>query len=177
MAILPDRGPCSPRRVPALPDGQVLTVWSGGQTGADRGALEAAQDLCATYDGWVPKGRRAEDGKVPEQFKLREMQSTDYKRRTWANVRDTQATVIVCTQPPSGGSKLTIRYCREQERKILVLDAARVVADPAFASELVMNFVRAHKLEVLNVAGSRESRCPGLQRAVRIMLKNVLGVE
>lgn len=153
----------------------MLKVISGAQTGADRGALEAALALGTEWGGWVPKGRKAEDGVVPEKFTaLREMQSQDYKRRTWANVRDSQGTVIICTQPPSGGSELTIRYCHDQDRKLLVRDAKVVIADPFAAAGQLWTWLSENEIKVLNVAGSRESRCPGLQAAVGVMIKNVL---
>ena len=98
-------------------------IVSGGQLGADRGALEAALELGLDYGGWVPRGRRAEDGQVPDCFdQLREHESVEYSLRTWANVRDSDGTVIFATLPLTGGSLLTARNCRELERPFIVYD-------------------------------------------------------
>jgi hypothetical protein len=153
----------------------ILKVVSGGQAGADRGALEAALELGTPYGGWVPKGRRAEDGKVPACFsQLQEHASEDYQHRTYANVRDSDATVIIAKTPLSGGSKLTLRLCREQERPLKVLDAKSVMENQDSATRVLIAWVRRDQIKVLNVAGSRESGCPGLQAAVKRVVQSVL---
>ena len=77
---------------------QDLKIVSGGQTGVDQGALEAAVDLGVDWGGWVPKGWRAENGTVPEQFRARmqEHVSANYIVRTRQNVADSHATLILC---------------------------------------------------------------------------------
>ena len=75
---------------------QELKIVSGGQTGVDQGALEAAVDLGVDWGGWVPKGWRAENGTVPEQFRacMQEHASANYIARTRQNVADSHATLI-----------------------------------------------------------------------------------
>ena len=68
-------------------------VVSGGQTGVDRAALDVALDLGYEAGGWVPKGRRAEDGMIPERYRLNETPSRDYEQRTEWNVRDSDGTL------------------------------------------------------------------------------------
>ena len=151
-----------------------LKIVSGGQTGADRGALDAALEWGSVYDGWVPTGRRSEDGRVPERYKLREHPNPDYKPRTWANVRDSDGTVIICPVPMSPGSKLTLRYCHEQEKTVMVRDSALVIQDPILAADQLWDWIKLHGIKALNVAGARESKCKGLQQAVHVMIMHVL---
>ncbi len=154
-----------------------MKIISGGQTGADRGALEAALDLGIPYGGWVPRGRRAEDGRVPDYFDLQEHSDPGYPKRTWRNVQTSDATAIICKQPPSGGSKLTIRYCRQNCKPFVMLDAERAVADPERARLQLLGWVLEVKPRLLNVAGSRESSVPGLQAAVRRIVIDMMASE
>jgi hypothetical protein len=156
-------------------EGAMLKIMSGGQTGADRGALEAAAELGAPYGGWVPLGRKAEDGVVPARFdQLKEMMTTDYSRRTWANVRDSHGTVVVCPTPATGGSAQTLRHCRMQGRPLLLRNAQSVIECPEQAGDHLWAWCQDAMVGVLNVAGSRESKCPGIQAAVRDMVAHVL---
>jgi len=50
----------------------VQKVVSGGQTGVDRAALDVALELGLARGGWCPKGRKAEDGRIPPQYPLKE---------------------------------------------------------------------------------------------------------
>ena len=72
-----------------------LRIVSGGQTGVDRAALDAALLCGASCGGWCPAGRRAEDGPIADRYPLTETASSDYKERTVANVRDSEATLIL----------------------------------------------------------------------------------
>jgi hypothetical protein len=150
-------------------------IMSGGQTGADRGALEAAKGLEFPYGGWVPLGRRAEDGKVPAEFdQLTEHENPDYNPRTRDNVRDSDGTLIVCPHPMTPGSKVTLRFCREQEKVVMVRDAAKVLDDPEAVAREVWAWIQLHKIETLNVAGTRESKCKGLQEEVACLVGNLI---
>jgi len=111
-----------PETCPAMP---VTKIISGGQTGADRGGLEAAIRCNVPHGGWCPHGRQAEDGVVPEKYRLREMDSPEYQARTEANVLDADATVIFTQGAPTGGSFETIEFCR-----ITALTRAIPIAEP-----------------------------------------------
>jgi hypothetical protein len=69
-------------------------IVSGGQTGADRAALDWAIFHDLPHGGWCPKGRKAEDGVIPDQYQLTETSSASYPQRTQWNVRDSDGTVI-----------------------------------------------------------------------------------
>ncbi len=143
------------------PRATALAIVSGGQTGADRGALEAALALGLPCGGWCPKGRRAEDGRIPGRFPLRETASPEYPVRTARNVRDSDGTVILHAGPVDRGTALTERLVRRSGRELLILDVR--TADPAELRDWVVT----RGIRVLNVAGPRESRAPGLQARVR----------
>ncbi|MEI7902545.1 MAG: putative molybdenum carrier protein, partial [bacterium] len=101
---------------------RVSKIVSGGQTGADRGGLDAAIYCGLPYGGWVPKGRRAEDGVIPEVYGgMRESGARAYLVRTEANVADSDATVVFCYGLPGGGSRRTVAFAVKHRRPHLVV--------------------------------------------------------
>jgi hypothetical protein len=147
-----------------------LFIVSGGQTGADRGALDAALAAGIPCGGWCPRGRRAEDGTIPDRYPLRETPTAEYPQRTAWNVRDSDGTVILHQGRVDRGTALTERLARRQGRPVLLLDVRS--ARPA---ELAV-WIEKERIARLNVAGPRESRAPGLQAAVASFLREVLGL-
>jgi predicted Rossmann-fold nucleotide-binding protein len=140
-------------------------IISGGQTGVDRAALDAAIALGIPHGGWCPRGRLAEDGPIPDRYELRETESSDYPARTERNVLDSDATLILCPGQPAGGTELTVRLARRHRRPCLVVDLDR----PLDAAK-VRRWLRRHKVAILNVAGPRESQSPGVaQRAIEFL--------
>lgn len=144
-------------------------IISGGQTGTDRGALDAALALGIPCGGSCPRGRRAEDGRIPDRYPLSELTSAHYRDRTEQNVRDADATLVLTRGEVEGGTALTIALARKLGRPVLVLN---VSANPALGPALI--WLQTHRIRVLNVAGPRESRCPGIQREVRQWLEQLL---
>jgi hypothetical protein len=147
-----------------------LFIVSGGQTGADRGALDAALAAGVPCGGWCPRGRRAEDGTIPDRYSLRETPTAEYPQRTAWNVRDSDGTVILHRGRVDRGTALTERLARRQGRPLLLLDVRS--ARPA---ELAA-WIRKETIARLNVAGPRESRAPGLQAEVTAFLREVFAV-
>jgi hypothetical protein len=134
-------------------------IISGGQTGVDRGALDAALQAGFPCGGWCPAGRKAEDGVIPLRYPLQEVTSTNYPDRTLRNVRDSDGTLILYASVLSGGTRLTAELCRREHKPVQLIDAAQV--SPARAAQTVADFVRRETIRVLNVAGPRESGWPG----------------
>jgi len=132
-------------------------IRSGGQTGVDRAALDAALAAGAPIAGWCPSGRRAEDGPISPGYPLRETSSPDYAERTRFNVRDADATLILTRGPLAGGTALTAATAREMGKPFLVVDLTGS-PDPAAVAE----WVRQRGVRDLNVAGPRESEAPGI---------------
>lgn len=151
---------------------RLTAVVSGGQTGADRGGLDAAIQLGLGYGGWAPKGWRAEDGQVPEIYRahMRESASPEYGMRTRLNVQDSDGTLIVSFgRELTGGSKYTAEQARAQKKpcKHLELPAGGRSRVPDAVRAALLEWVEQNQISVLNVAGPRESKEPGLQAAVR----------
>ena len=145
-------------------------IVSGGQTGVDRAALDAALRLAFPCGGWCPLGRLAEDGPLPPRYPLRETPARDYAERTRWNVRDSDGTLILCSGEPEGGTALTIVFARIEGRPWLRVDPF----DPDATPRSILNWVRAHDLRVLNVAGPRESTAPGIHARAMALMEAVL---
>lgn len=144
-------------------------IISGGQSGVDRAALDVALERGIPCGGWAPKGRRAEDGVIPERYPLSETPGEDYGERTRLNVRDADATLVLTRDLPQGGTLLTLEEVQALGRPHLVVDLGRA-PDPGQAAR----WLRQSGAGVLNVAGPRESTAPGIHQTASRFLKAVL---
>ena len=134
----------------------MIKIISGGQTGVDRGALDAALAADVDCGGWCPSGRLAEDGKIPEKYPLKELESRNYKDRTLKNVIDSDGTIIFYFGQLEGGTKLTSFFCEEQGKPHLIIDANEI--DEQRATELIQAFTLKYPIKILNIAGPRASK-------------------
>ena len=137
-------------------------VVSGGQTGVDRGALDAAMETGLETGGWCPRERLAEDGRIPTQYAVSELDSDRYEERTEKNVLDSSATLILCRQQMSGGTKYTCDIAERHGKPYLVVDP-----DDSESVTVARNWLNRTQPVTLNVAGPRESKDPGIQRLAR----------
>ncbi len=150
-----------------------ITIISGGQTGADRAALDFAIENGLAHAGWCPKGRLAEDGRIDAAYNLSETPSRRYALRTEWNIRDSDATVIFSiTQRPLGGTRLTIELARHLNKPMVPL--ARQRSEVAAAAQELRELLAAHKVCRLNVAGPRASQEPEVAQFVRDVLHAAL---
>ena len=149
-------------------------IISGGQTGVDRGALDAALVADFPCGGWCPANREAEDGEIPERYRLTPLPNEfasgsavgptarqigkHYRARTLKNVQDSDGTVILFSATLSGGTLLTRNLCVREKRPFILVDAKRTTK--LRAADAVVRFVEEHDLRVLNVAGPRLSGWP-----------------
>ena len=143
-------------------------VVSGGQTGVDRAALDVARELRLPHGGWCPRGRRSEDGVIPHVYELTETPESRYEQRTEWNVRDADATLLLFRDELSGGTAFTLQCVRSLGRSHAAVDLGRA-PDPLALAEWIAGF------HVLNVAGPRESRQPGIYEEARRYLLDLLG--
>ena len=132
-----------------------LKVVSGGQTGVDRAVLDAAMELGIAVGGWCPSGREAEDGVIPARYPLQALKDGGYRERTFQNVIDSDATIIIFFGAPQGGTKQTLDDCREMKKECLMIDAEQLSTEEAFLE--AMHFVEKRRPKVLNIAGPRAS--------------------
>ena len=151
-----------------LPELPLTRVISGGQTGVDRAALDAARVAGLAIGGWCPAGRRAEDGPLDPAYPLSETPEAGYEQRTAWNVRDADATLVLAWGPLEGGTALTVRFLEREERPYLL-----VTLDEAPDAEAVRAWLRAERVSVLNVAGPRGSKAPAVYAAARAFLEQV----
>jgi len=160
----------------------IAKIVSGGQTGVDRGALEAAVELGFPYGGLVPKGRRAEDGVVPESFdQMTEAPFESYVYRTEQNVVRSDCTLIISREvekfkPPerqlTGGTWKTYLFAVEHHKPHLVLVKGEVAKARAWLEKVAADLGKESL--VVNVAGPRESKFRGIQQSTRAFVKKLI---
>ena len=138
----------------------------------DRAALDVALELGLPCGGWCPKGRLAEDGILPARYPLTETPSDSYAQRTAWNVRDSDVTLILTRGAPIGGTAQTVDDAVQLKKSYLVVDLAQST-DPSPVRE----WLAQQRIRVLNVAGPRESKSPGIYREASQFLQRLLGKE
>jgi putative molybdenum carrier protein len=150
---------------------QMLKVISGGQTGVDRAALDAALTLGIHCGGFCPKGRKSEDGTIPEKYPLVETRSDNYSERTERNVKTADGTMILIAGNPDRGTQLTIDLCRRHNKSCLVIN----LNDGKDRVEL-KSWIKKNKIGVINIAGNRERISPGIHdKAYRFLMEILKG--
>jgi hypothetical protein len=148
-------------------------IISGGQTGVDRAALDAARALGLDFGGFVPSGRRAEDGPLPADYdRMTETASAAYGVRTRCNVAAADATLILTRGAPDGGTLLTLRTAEQRRKPVLCVDLDAGADDAARRVRGWLGSLPPGTL--LNVAGPRESGRPGIYAAARALLEPLL---
>jgi hypothetical protein len=149
--------------------GVLQKIISGGQTGADRAALDFAIAHHIPHGGWCPCKRLAEDGAIGAHYQLNETPDSGYAQRTEWNVRDSDGTVIFSIAATlTGGSGHTAEVARQDRKPCLHLSRDR---DGEAAARKLLDFVTRHKIKVLNVAGPRESEEPAVADFAREILE------
>lgn len=150
-----------------VPKPKVLkSVISGGQTGVDRAALDAAMEAGIPIGGWCPKGRLAEDGRIPDVYPLKECKSPGYPVRTKANVSDSDGTLILVRGDKHGrGTQLTLRCVQEARKPFLLID----LSGTPNASDVIA-WISENGIATLNVAGPRESGAEGIHTQAQSFL-------
>jgi hypothetical protein len=144
-------------------------IISGGQTGVDRAALDVALEAGLPCGGWCPRGRKAEDGPLPERYPLQETPTDMYSERTEWNVRDSDGTLVLTVGQPTGGTALTIDLASRWSRPCLRVDLARRPS-----AQRVRDWAEANRVAVLNVAGPRETTSPGVYDRSAAFLRRLL---
>jgi hypothetical protein len=132
-----------------------VKIVSGGQTGVDRAALDVALKHEMECGGWCPDGRLDEFGRIPDRYPVQELHAGGFTERTLQNVKDSDGTVVIYAEKLVGGTEQTVRFCIELTRPYQLIDASTTPAEDAGKS--IADSVRKHNVEVLNVAGPRQS--------------------
>lgn len=149
-------------------------VISGGQTGADQGALEGALLAGVSTGGYCPKGFKTETGAnwdLLHKYHLQETESFGYLTRTQYNVEGSDGTLLIGTL--TGGTAHTRKLCGDYRRPYFHFYWPGEITshDP----DIIANWILVHEIRVLNVAGNRESRNPGIYETTRDLILKVCG--
>jgi hypothetical protein len=147
-------------------------IISGGQTGVDQGAIDAAIKYSLPHGGWVPKGRLTENGPLPDEYKLKEMPTKNYPDRTEKNVLASDGTVIITHGKLTGGSALTKKLAKKHKRPYLHINLNEI---PAFLAASKINaWINENNIEILNVAGSRASKDTQIYEDATYIIQGVI---
>ena len=146
-----------------------IKIVSGGQTGVDHAGLDAAIEAGLPIGGYVPKGRLAEDGQVPDKYPMTETGSKDYKVRTKRNVLESDGTLIINIGPMVSGTALTARMALELNKPLMI-----VQLDQAYQPSAVIDWLDENQIQILNIAGPRESKIPGIYEQTKKFLIAVI---
>jgi len=168
----------------------VKKIVTGGQTGVDQAALEAAMSLGLDYGGWCPEGRAAENGEIPKEYvKLKVIPKECYQEdkedkqhlasraaRTKKNIEDSDATLIIVPQYPipdaiKDGTKLTIDYPEEQKKPFMIFDLSKQTAKDIATWINKVEKETGKAIETLNIGGPSESNWPGINKQSLTLLK------
>jgi len=150
-------------------------IVSGGQTGADQAALDVAIKLEIPYGGWIPKGRITEVGVLDSKYKLKEMETANYNKRTEQNVIDSDGTLIISHGRLTGGSDYTREMALLHHRPWLHIDLNKTGAFQAAGK--IKSWITENEIEVLNVAGPRASKDPAIYQATVDIIETVFYLD
>lgn len=155
----------------------LIGIVSGGQTGADRAALDYAINHGVAHGGWCAQGRLAEDGSIPERYNLLELVGGSYVDRTRQNVLDSEGTLILNLGALEDGTLATRKYAEIDRKPILLvqLDRLKTSTQAKREANRVLKWLRSNEIAVLNVAGPRESKRPGIYHQAYHFLKCCFG--
>jgi len=149
----------------------IAKIVSGGQTGADRAALDWAIENGIPHGGWCPRGRLAEDGPIDPRYNVQETPTTSYPQRTEWNARDSDGTVVFSIGAVlSGGSKKTVTLAQKHGKPVIHISRT-ATPNPG---EALLQFVRTHGIRILNVAGPRGSKEPEVAAFTKAVLRALL---
>lgn len=150
----------------------ITKIISGGQTGADRAALDVAIELGIPHGGWVPKGRKTEDGRLDKKYLVQETHAIDYAQRTEFNILDSDATLIISHGNIKGGTALTQQLAAKHHRPCLHIDLDRLEVYQAVG--IIYSWINSRGIQILNVAGPRSSEDPLIYDDVLNLLRSLL---
>ena len=150
----------------------VTKIISGAQTGADRAGLDAGLALGLEVGGWVPYGKRTDEGPLSSEemarYNLRQHASSGYPARTEQNVRESDGTVLF-GNPYSPGCSLTVKLCLRHKKPYLSMESV------GYESAELLRWILNERIQVLNVAGNRERTNKGIYQLTLTTLLKALG--
>lgn len=156
-------------------------IISGGQTGVDRGALDAAIEDGFPCGGWCPEGRKAENGPIPLKYPLKELPAGDYNDRTKANVTDSDGTLIIYNGQLKGGTLLSFKHSKLESKPVLALKVCNIDQEMNESLNIIFKWLNFNQINILNVSGPRLSEWPGgygtAYRIIKEIIKESLTIK
>ena len=144
-----------------------LFIISGGQTGVDRAALDFALDNNIPCGGWCPKGRITEDGIIPDRYPLKETETRDYSQRTYRNVKNSDGTIVFVKDRIDKGTGNTIDFAEQLDKPLYLVHLNMNIEDQQLG---IYNWFIDNNIKKINIAGAKESHCPGIYKITRKFL-------
>jgi len=155
---------------------KIKTIVSGGQTGADRAAFDFALEHGIEIGGFVPKGRRAEDGKISASYpNLVETAKRNYMERTELNVQNSDATLIISHGKLTSGSLLTKKFAEKHQKPFLHIDFLESTIEESVKK--TQKWLASIKCKRLNIAGSRASTDAEIYEKTKLFLAELFAVN
>lgn len=133
----------------------------------DRAALDFALSEDIPHGGYCPRNRRAEDGIIPAAYLLTECSSFKYSYRTEQNVRFSDATLVITNSCPVEGTALTIECCINHNKPWLIHSFQP--NSPKISARKFREWAFGNKVEILNIAGDRESQGPIYEKSIKFL--------
>ena len=152
----------------------IKKIITGGQTGADRAALDVALKFGIPHGGWIPKGRKTEKGPLPEKYLMQEMPTESYEARTEQNVLDSDGTLIIARGKLTGGTDYTRQMTLKHKKQLLGIDLNLI--SHFDGASLAASWIKLHRVQVLNVAGPRASEDQQIYSDVVMILENAIQI-
>jgi hypothetical protein len=150
----------------------ILQVVSGGQTGIDRAALDAALSLQVTCGGCCPKGRIAEDGRIPDKYPMLELEDDEYAHRTEQNVLSADCTVILYSKEMEGGTEYSKEICMQRKKPLIAIDLSKTTTNEAV--RLLTHFISQNRYHRINFSGPKASEWPEGYAVARTIINDML---
>lgn len=148
-----------------------LKLVSGGQTGVDRAMLDFCMDMGIACGGWCPEGRMAEDGIIDQKYPLKELAGGSYNQRTRANIRDSDASVILYHGKIEGGTLKSLKFAKKEEKPFLLLDMSVLEVSDAVVE--IEKFLKRKRPSILNFSGPRQSEWKDAYSCCQTLLKKL----
>ena len=133
----------------------IRKIISGGQTGADRAALDVAIKFNIPHGGWIPKGRKAEDGRLPDKYRLQEMPTASYQAAIEKNVLESDGTLIFIRGGPTEEIIYTLKMLQKHNGKMFSIDLNMPTSYDA--ASLILSWMKLQNMKNINVTGPRAS--------------------
>ena len=150
-------------------------IISGGQTGVERAALDAAIKLDIPHDGWTYKGRKTEEGVLPEQYNVKEIENPSYFERLENNIVDSDGTVILTFGQVPIVNRAITDLANKHKKPYLHIDLIECTRNHAIAS--VRKWMIGYEIETVYFTGSKPHAAPNVYEEAMQAIEGIYQVQ